>query len=760
MKSKTEAAQPDGQRWGLSARNGVPSFSSGLVIGILEVALAISFAALIFSGPLAAYVPFGIGYALAGAIIGGALIALFTSLPGLIGGNQDVPAAIMALMSVAIVEMMPVSATTEEAFITVTVAIALTTLLTGLFFLATGYFRLGDMARFLPYPVVGGFLAGTGWLLITGAVSLLAELPVELSQLPALFTADVLWRWLPALLLALLIMLLMNRFDHYLLLPLLLLISLLAFFIVGWAAGFSPADLSAGGWLLGPFAGEGLWRPLAPADLAVVYWPAILRQAAGIVTIMLVGTVSLLLNASGVELAVNEDVDLDRELRAAGIANLFSGPAAGIVGFQQLSLSVLNFKLKANTRLTGLVGVAVCLLALLEGAQLLAFFPKMIVGALLFLLGLSFIVEWVVDGWAKMPPIDYAILIVILLVTALVGFFEAVGLGLLLAVILFVVGYSRVEVVRHALSGATVHSREVRSRDEANLLAAYGEESYILQLQGFVFFGTADSLLKQVRQRLHDEQKAPLRAVFFDLDYVNGLDTTAMISFSKMRAMAESSDFALVFCGANQRMRKQLQQGVPGGEEAAVFYFDSLDRGLAWYENHLLDRLTGGGTCEGGEGADPAALFSRQIVEILRAEHLVVEREQWAAIQSLSDAFERIEVAAGTEIIRRGEPADTLYFLAAGKTTAQLTLPEGRVVRLETVGSGWIVGEIGFFLGGQRTADVLAEEESVLFRLTRKALAHLEETDPAAASLLRRFVATLLAERVTRLTNMVRALDR
>ncbi len=753
-----------------TARRLIPSITSGVVIGVLEVALAISFAALIFAGSLAPFVPYGIGYALVGAIIGGAIVALFTSWPGFVGGNQDVPAAIIALMSAAIAGLMPASSTAEETFITVVVTIAITTLVTGLFFLGTGYFHLGSLARFLPYPVVGGFLAATGWLLISGAVSLMADLPPALLQLPALLQSDVILRWLPGVLLAVVIMVVLNRLDHYLVLPVMLLLSTGLFFLIAWGSGSSLADLSAGGWLLGPFAGDGLWQPIRLADLAQVYWPAVFSQAAGIAAIVMVSTISLLLNAGGVELAVDSDIDLDKELRVAGAANMLSSLASGLVGYQQLSFSVLNDRIGANNRLTGMVSTAVCVLALLAGASVLALFPKVVVGALLFLLGLSFIVEWVVEGWSRMPHVDYAIVITILLVTVLVGFFEAVAFGLLLAVILFVVGYSQIDVVRHESSGATYHSRVVRSRPEERLLLEHGEEIIILQLQGFIFFGTADSLLKKVRQRMGDDQLPPLTAVVLDFAYVNGLDSTALISLNRMKTTAAARGVTIVICRANKRSREQLERGGLSGEDTAVRYFDSVDHGVAWCEARLLDRedikphLAAEQARQREGGPTTEAILARQIAEILHGgqeRHTAAAGEQEAAVEAMLSHFEKLNVDAGMLFISQGTPADSLYFLAEGTATVRLAVPDGSSIRLETVGGGGrILGEIGFFLGGERTADVVAEENSILFRLTRDQLAHMEKAAPQAALLLRRLVANILAERVVRLTNTVRTLDR
>jgi sulfate permease, SulP family len=744
------------------------SLTSGLVIGMLQVALAISLAALIFSGSLAIFVPLAIGYALLSGIIGGVVIALFTSLPGVVGGTQDAPAAIMALISVAVAGSMPATATAEEIFITVVVTLAISTLLTGLVYLGTGYFQLGGLVRFLPYPVIGGFLAGTGWLLATGAIGLMTGLSADLLRLPALLQPDMLIHWLPGALLALLIMFLMNRSDHFLVLPGLLFGSLVVFYLIAWIAGYSAEELGAAGWLLGPFAGEGLWQPLLPADLAAVYWPAVIGQAASIAAVVLISIVGLLLNAGGLELAFDKDIDFDKELRVGGAANSLIALVTGLISFHFLSFSVLNHKLGTNNRLSGLIAAAVCLLVFTAGASFLALVPKIVVGALPFLLGLSFIVEWVVDGWKKLPRIDYAIVLTILLVTALLGFLQAVALGLLLAVVLFVVGYSRVDVVRHELSAVTYHSRVVRSPEEEKLLLEYGEEIYLLQLQGFIFFGTADSLLNQVRQRRVDENLPRLSAVVLDFERVSGLDTTAMVSFSMLEKLAGTRGFALVLCGANKRVRSQLEQDALCERSPAVSCFDSVDQGMAWCENRLITRLAAkkqdvelaGSDREKSNDLLPPVVL--QMARILESGNTppITQEEQHAAIRRMLSYFEQLDIEAGTQFISQGQPAATLYFLAEGQTTARLNMPDGSFLRLETMGSGRIIGDVGFFLGDMRTADVIVDKPSSLFSLTRSDLARMKEEDPEAASLLYRLAANILAERVARLTKSINALER
>ena len=124
-----------------SPRRLLPNLASGLVVGVINIIILISLAALIFSGSLAIHVASGIGLALFGAFVIGSLVAFTSSFPGVLAGPQDIPATIMALMATSIVQNGSGSRTDEATFITIVVAIAMTSILTGIFFLALGRFE-------------------------------------------------------------------------------------------------------------------------------------------------------------------------------------------------------------------------------------------------------------------------------------------------------------------------------------------------------------------------------------------------------------------------------------------------------------------------------------------------------------------------------------------------------------------------------------------------------------------------------------------
>jgi SulP family sulfate permease len=131
----------------------LPVLSIGLVDGVIVIPLITSFAILIFSGQLATFATAGIGMVLFGGLILQLIIGLTNSAPGMLGAPQDSPAAILGLTAAAIVVSMK-DAPIEAKFITVVVTIILTSIISGLFFLFIGGFKLSRFVRFIPYPVV------------------------------------------------------------------------------------------------------------------------------------------------------------------------------------------------------------------------------------------------------------------------------------------------------------------------------------------------------------------------------------------------------------------------------------------------------------------------------------------------------------------------------------------------------------------------------------------------------------------------------
>jgi SulP family sulfate permease len=720
----------------------VPGITSGLVIGLLEVIIAISFAALIYAGELSSFVGIGIAFALIGAIITGVVVALVTSLPGTISGIQDAPAAILAAMAAAIVVSMPGNATGLDTFVTVVVAIAVTTILCGAFLLGLGYFNLGGLVRFLPYPVVGGFLAGTGWLLVTGSMGMMIDIPTDLA---GLFQPEVLLLWLPGLVFAIMLMVILNRYNHFLLLPGLILAAIAIFYLSIWLAGYSVAEVGAQGWLLGPFPEGNFLQALPLSALAQVEWNLVLSQVGSIVIVLIISAIALLLNTSSLELVAEEDMDINHELRAAGISNVFAGIFAGLVGFHQLSLSAMNYKVGAQTRLAGLIAAGVCIAALVTGTAFISLFPVFVIGGLLLFFGLTFLYEWVYETWFKLPRADYLVILLILVVIASVGFLEGVAVGILAAVIFFAINYSRVEVIKHSLTAATFQSRIARPKFQKRLLRRYGEQVLILELQGYIFFGTANQLLEQIRAHIDYYANTRLCFLLLDFSQVTGIDSSVVLSFRKMNQLVQKNNASVILTGLAEDIKTFLQRsGVLNSEENSFHVAPDLDQGVEWCEDKLLQST-------GVQAKDTRKPIQDRLRELIG---------DTALIDRIMRYLERQELPAGTHLIHQGDSPGAVYFLEAGIVTAQLEISGEEPRRLNTMSSENLIGEIGFYLGTKRNASVITETPTTLYRLTTEALEKMESEEPEAAALFHKYIANVMAEKLSHLMSTVETLMR
>ncbi|MCB0001750.1 MAG: SulP family inorganic anion transporter, partial [Anaerolineae bacterium] len=557
-----------------------PALIAGLIVGLIEVIFAVSFSTLLLPGEAAHMISRAVGLALLGATLSGIVIALFATLRGTIGGNQDVPAAILGVVIAAVLAAMPATATQGQTTATVFATIGLTTLATGAFMLMLGVFKLGSLIRFLPYPVVGGFLAGTGWLLAHGAIEAMLPEGRHIAELLHPQEFGLAAQLVPGVVLAVVLIVLSRRGSGPMLTTGVIIASAVLYHLVAAiVTGGNPQTIH--GWLAGPFPDRSLLQPLTATELSQVNWKVILSETPAIVVIVLVSAISALLNATGLESASGQDVKLDQELRAAGVANLLTGWFAGIVNFQQFSLSDLNLKMRVDSRLPGLVAALVCAGVLFSGAGLLSLAPRFVIGGVLLYLGLELLIEWAIETYRKFPRIDYAIILLILGVIAVFGFFQGVAVGIAATVVMFVVAYSRVDVIRRRFTGEILNSRVTRPAQQRNFLSSVGAQMYILELHGFIFFGTANYLLEQVRARIEQQGTAALRHVLLDFHQVTGIDSTAALSFARMEEIAAQRGVTLFFTGASEPVLQQLQRtDIIAENRPTVRVYTDLDRAV------------------------------------------------------------------------------------------------------------------------------------------------------------------------------------
>ena len=721
----------------------IPNLVSGAVTAILTIIESVSYAALIFSGAMAAHISTGIAVTLTSAAAAGLVMSVTSSYPGTIAVPQNKIAPILALVAASIVATMPEGASAQQTLLTVIAAVIVSSLAAGIFMAALGVFRLGGLIRFIPYPVIAGFLAGTGWLLLLGSVKAMTGTAVTVSSLPGLFEAPVLLKWIPGLLFAVTAFVLMGRIKHFLVMPALLSAAFILFYAVLLLTGTSVHEAREAGWLIHTASGGGLWKFLTVESVLHAEWAVIFKQAGSIASILLISAVAVLLNSSALELASKQDLDLDRELKSAGVANIATGLAGGMIGFTSLTITGLGLKMGVTSRLVGLITVAACLSVLFLGAGVLSFFPEPIIGGLLMFLGMEFLSEWVFETRHELPFSDWVIVLVILSVVGLFGFLHGVMIGIIAAIIMFVLNYSRVNVVKHEFAGTHHHSNVDRPARHQKILRRQGDQVYILKLNGYIFFGTANTLLNQVRTRVTAPDLDPLRFALLDFREVCGIDSSAVISLVKMNQLAAKNGFQVIFTHLPDNIRMQMEKGnLCELDDQGCLDFPDIDHGIEWCEDRLLE-------AEGVGGRDEKRTLAQYL------EDLVPGVLDFAKLEKY---LQRAEVPEDHLLLRQGDLSEDLFFIESGQVSVRIEVAGGETLRLRKMGAGTVVGELGLYLNQARTASVVTREPSVVYRLTRKSLETMEERNPQTAATFHRFMVRFLADRLINTDNTLKTI--
>jgi len=129
-------------------------------------------------------------------------------------------------------------------------------------------------------------------------------------------------------------------------------------------------------------------------------------------------------------------------------------------------------------------------------------------------------------------------------------------------------------------------------------------------------------------------------------------------------------------------------------------------------------------------------------------------------IDQLMAYLERLEIAAGEYLIHQGEESNHLYLVKCGQLSIYLERGDDSALRLQTSGTRTVIGEIGLYLGTTRTASVIADEPSVVYRLSKAALADMKDNAPGLAAAFHETVVRQLAERLVDTSRLISTLSK
>jgi SulP family sulfate permease len=519
-----------------------------------------------------------------------------------------------------------------------------------------------------------------------------------------------------------------RRYTGDLVLPFCTILSVVVFYVVLALSGTSLALASTEGWLLGPFPSSGFLVDIDPADFRRVDWPLIAQQAPTMIAVVVMTVLGALLNMTGINHILGRRGDLDADLRATGYSNLLASSCGGLVGYPTLGESVLGARLGLGGAAAGICVAALSLAAAFFGADVLQLLPRGLFGMLLIYLGVDLLWTWLWSERQRLQPRDFAIVLVILGTAAAIGFLEALAVGILVSMSLFIISYARLDFVRLQTTLANRRSMVERSDPARSYLTGVGRSVIVLELTGVLFFGTATRLRDRVLAVLESADSPPA-AVVLDFRRVRDIDASAAVSLDRTFEELRHLGVDVRVCALSAEAAARLNRLGP----VRVRLHDTLDGALQELEETLLREL------------DPAIAERESFLGRLKAAHPDVD---------FADLFPVASFAPGALMIEEGSPSDEILVLIRGEASAVV----GTKDRTQVVARflpGALIGEMAYYGGDLRSASVWAEEEVHALRIEASLLEPGSPLSPAITSTIHRLAAGMLSQRLARTTRLL-----
>jgi len=300
---------------------------------------------------------------------------------------------------------------------------------------------------------------------------------------------------------------------------------------------------------------------------------------------------------------------------------------------------------------------------------------------------------------------------------------------------------SAMSVIRSRYNLATMRSKRRRTKSEKQTLDAHGHTVKVYELQGDLRFSTAEVVVREIIKA-----SATMTFALIDLKRVTQIDQTASRMFVELERTLARHGECLLFSQLHlhPRFRRFLEETASNEEYLRVTIFPELDRALEWCENKLI------------ASRHPASLtFGR----LPLSDHQLCKGLRQTDIAYLESIMARKSFHPMELIIRKGDPAQHVYFLVQGEVSVIVDLPSGQQKRLATILPGMGFGEFAIVEAGIRSADIRADTQVECYSLSTKAFESLDETHAALKIGLLRNLLRVTTENMNRLTEEIRALE-
>jgi sulfate permease, SulP family len=711
----------------------------GAAASVLTATFGLSYSLLIFAGPLAPSLSYGVATTFVTSAIISAVLALRSSVPFAIGGPESSTAAMTGILASSLVERMAIKDPSAPVLGSVLMTFGMASIATGIVLCCCGLTRMGRAIRYVPYPVVGGFLGATGCLILLGAIRVITGQRLQYATLELFANTLTLYELTAACAMALVLYLTWHRSRTPFGLPTILIVGTLAAHVAFWTAGISTHEAQVLGWTFQPPPHVAFLLPWSAMQIEHYPWYALPDLSGNFIAVVFVTASSTLFNTTGVEVAVHREANLERELNVTGVANLLSGVFGGYTGCISVSRTVLNFNAGGSGRLSGLTVAAISASMLLFAPVLLGYMPKFVLGGLLIYLGADMLHRWIVQSRRRLSPSEYLSLLAIIVIILQWGFVAGILIGVVIGCTTFALSASRIESIKYNFDGSEFRSSLDRSRDDQAVLSVHGGQIQGLNLQSYLFFGSANRLYQHVKSLLARHPEC--RFLVFDFKLVTGIDSSAAYSFAQIKRAAQERNITLLLAHLSAAAEKALRSSEFISQEVLVM--PELDRALEWCENEVIRKYQG----REREEANLRDWFS----QILGTESDAAE---------LIRRCERLEVQADEVVVRAGEAADSMHFILGGRVGVMIADDQGGTTRVRSLGRCTTIGEMGLVTQAPRSATIQAEVASVLYVLSKLQFEGIKSENPVLGQKLLTYFVSVMAERLSFANRMIAVLRR
>ena len=712
---------------------------AGVICSTLSVAYCLSYAALIFTGPIAHLLAYGVAVTFLSAAIGGTVVALRSSLPFAIAGPDSSISVVIAAMVATVVQRIVAHGGSADLLEPTLIVMSLATAFTGLVLGILGFTHAGRAIRFVPFPVIGGFLGATGWLMIMGAIQVVTDQRPALTNFGAFLSTAAVGKLAAGLIVAIILHVLVRRSKSPFVLPGVLLAAIVVTYVVLFSTGASLGLAQAAGWMFKPQPVAGLTLPWKSGALESFSWTLLPSLTGDFLAILFVTTSTLLLNTTGIEIATRSEANIDRDLKVLGFANLLTAGLGGYVSCTSLSRSILARTAGATSRLSGLTVAAISAAILIADPSFLGYVPKYILGGLLIFLGSGLVYQWIIQSSRQLLTIEWLSLLAIALLIINWGFVAGVLIGIVIGCATFAVSASRVSAIKFNFDGSEYRSSLDRGPDELAVLADHGRQIQGMALQSYLFFGSANRLYLHVKALLARQPEC--RFLIFDFRNVTGIDSSATQSFAQIKQTANEVGARIVLVNLTAELERPFRTAKFISDDIIVA--PDLDRALEACEQAIIE-------AHRGDVSDARSLRA-WLTEALGNSQLA---------DSLAQYCRRLEVRAGDIIARQGDPAASMHLILEGRVGIIVDLHDGRTTRVRSLGPHTTVGEMGLLTRASRSATIQAEAPSVLYELDADAFERIKREHPPLSQALLAYVIAVMSERLGFANRVIGVLQR